>query len=118
MDVRFEGQQNLSDHGLTKDRYVIDEGESGQNLRPLLLRQDGPPFTLEPSDRGVAVEGNYKDVSLRLSGPEIADVADMKKVKTAVGKDDGLALGFFGGDDQAEFRERLELVQFIQRWIL
>jgi len=48
--------------------------------------------SLQPADRRVGVDRDDETISQRPGRGEIPDVADMEKIKTAVGEDDLLPL--------------------------
>jgi len=64
MDIRLESTQNVFHVGLLEDGDVIDIGKGSDDLRSFLLLEDGPAFSFQFSDRAVAVEGDYQNISL------------------------------------------------------
>ena len=75
-----------------KNRDIIHTPEAGEDFCPLFLREDWPVRAFQTSNRTVTVHSDDQYISERFGFLQIADMADMEKVKTAVGKDDPFSL--------------------------
>ena len=103
MDVGLEGEQNLFHVGFTEDNDVIDALESGQDLGPFPLGEEGASGSLEGAHGRVAVQGHDQDVPLIGGFAEVPDVPHMEKVETTVGQHDPPAAALLGLDGLPQF---------------
>jgi hypothetical protein len=91
MNVRTQKTDETGDIGRIKDDYRVNICQGRQDLRALAFRNTRTAFTLECACAGIRING-YNQLAAKLLGcPQIADVAYVKKVETAVGQDDLLA---------------------------
>ena len=99
VDVRPEGVQQLTGGRMRVDVDEVDRFQGCEVLRPKFLgdiRRVGPFI-----DLGVAGEGDDQDIPLALGKVQVADVAGVHDVKTAVAVDDapvGLPSGIRAGE--------------------
>lgn len=82
------------DAWLAEDDYVIDGTERGDELRASDLIEDGAAGPLEVADARVRIDADDENVSFAAGSFQIANVADVERVKAAVGKNDALRVLF------------------------
>ena len=85
---------------LREDDHGIDIGEGGENFGALGFRHDRAAFAFQCADRSVGVDGNNELASKCAGSVEIANVADVEDVETAVGEGDAIS-GVAPGRDAA-----------------
>jgi hypothetical protein len=88
-------RQHAGNHGLgrgiVKYCYVVHGLKRRQYFSALFLGEDGPSFAFQLTNASVAVDGNKEKVA-ELSGiGQVARMAGMQQVKTAVGEDNPVA---------------------------
>jgi hypothetical protein len=88
VDVRLNLPQDAVDCRCVKEEHVVDAVESSEDFRALSFGLQRAPFSLERGDAGVAVDAEYQHVAECPGFMQISYVADMKKIETAVGKND------------------------------
>lgn len=64
MDIGLKSTQDVFHVRLLEDGDVIDKGEGSDDPSSFVLFENGPAFSLQFSDRAVAVEGYYQNISL------------------------------------------------------
>ena len=77
--------------GLGKHDHGVHVGEGGQNFGALGGGHQRTPGALQAAHRLIRIETDHEFSAELLGGAEIADVADVQQVETAVGQDDALA---------------------------
>ena len=91
MNVRTQETDKTGDIGRIEDDYRVNICQGPQDLRALAFRHTRTAFTLECAGAGIRINGHNQLAAELLGCPQIADVAYVKKVETAVGQDDLLA---------------------------
>src|SRR6266487_2301174 len=76
---------------LGKYRDVVDAGERGQDFGSFGLRDERPAGAFEGTRAGVIIETEDQEIAERPRLLEVAHVAQVEQVETAVGKDAALA---------------------------
>jgi len=108
-DIRPERGNNAKRIRFVEDRYEIHTGQGGQKLSALHLWEDGSSGRFDKPDRPVAVDSHHQAVSVSTCPLEIPQMADMKQIKTAIGKDDSLFLFSEAVEDGSELANALDL---------
>jgi hypothetical protein len=99
-----------------KNRDIVHTPKAGENLCPLFLREDWPVRAFQASNGMVTVHPNDQYIPERFGFLKISDMADMKKVKTTVGKNDPFSLCPKAFENPAENFSILNL--FLQSYLL
>src|SRR5579864_1853764 len=71
---------------------IVHAFQRRDEFRPRLSRKQGPSIALQLPHGSVAVHSHHQDVSLFFRALEVANVPDMKQVKTPVGKNNPSSL--------------------------
>ena len=92
-DIRLQcGDQALGVRFVEQD-HIIDTAERGDHFRPLSVRDDRPIRRLvQTPDGRIAVDGDDKQVTQVFRSLEVARMAHVHEIETAVGKDDPFLL--------------------------
>jgi len=69
----------------------IHGAQGGEQAGPLGGGQNGPAGTFQGAHRLIIVDGHDEAAAQSAGGPQIAEMADMKNVKTAIGQHDGFS---------------------------
>lgn len=92
VDVGAEFREDRGGLGFVEDGDEIDRFQSGHGLGTVFFANQGTQFALYGADARIAVQADYQDVAEGSRLRETANVADVQKVKAAVGPDDLSAL--------------------------
>jgi hypothetical protein len=93
MNVRTQQTDETGNVGRIEDGYRVNIRQRRQNFRALAFGHARTAFTLECARAGVRINGHNQFAAKLLGGPQISDVAYVKKIETAIGQDDLLAGG-------------------------
>src|SRR5579859_3922181 len=91
MNVRTQETDKAGHIGRIEDDYRVNICQGCQDLRALAFRHTRTALALECAGAGIRINGHNQLAAELLGCPQIADMAYMKKVKTAIGQDDLLA---------------------------
>ena len=91
-DLRPHSLEQFKRRVFLEDDDHVDRFKPRQHLRARFLALHRAAFTLEPFDRGVAVEPDDKPIAGATRLGQQPDVAGMQEVKASVGKADAQAL--------------------------
>jgi len=91
IDIRAHGCQESMGTDLREDDDGVDAGERGDDGGTLSLRDQWTSRTFEFSDRTVAVQSDDEEITKPAGALQIAYMAEVKQVETAVGGDHALA---------------------------
>ena len=93
-DIRLQcGDQALGVRFIEQD-HVIDTAERSDHFRPLRFRNDRPIRSLiQTPDGRVAIDGNDEQVAQIFRGLEVARMAHVHEIETAVREHDAFLLG-------------------------
>ena len=96
MDIRKKFLKQLFHVGFREKQDEIDSANCGDQLGAGLLVENGAAGAFEVAKTGIGIYRDDEDVTFALGAFEIANVADVERVKAAVGENDALAslLGF------------------------
>ena len=109
---------NLADESanvwLRKNYDRIYRCESCQDFGALVLGHDRTRFAFECSHRGVGVYCNHKLSAQFFRGLQVTHMADMKKIKAAVGERDAFACALPVSSASAQFFTRKNFCSVVQ----
>jgi len=96
VNVRKEILEQLFHIGFRENQDEVDSANCGDELSTGLLVEDRTASAFQVTKAGIGIHGDDKDVALAPGTFKVADVADVERVKAAVGENDALAslLGF------------------------
>ena len=92
-DIRLHEPNDLRWRVLVENHDGINAFERGKQFRAFTFRRDRAAWSFVPADGRVAVQSDDQQISKASGALEIPDVAGMKKVEDAVGKNDAAAGG-------------------------
>ena len=102
VDIGAQFLQKFLDVGFGEEHNVIHDAEGGDDKRAGMFVEDGTAGTFQRADTGIGVDADNEDVSFGLGSGQIADMANVKRVETAVGEDDRLPTELRRGQEFAE----------------
>ena len=79
--------------GLVENDHVVHPAQGSHQLGAVGRGQNRSSLPLEPPNRGIVVDRYDKEIGFLGGSLQIADVADVQEVETAVGESDGTARG-------------------------
>jgi hypothetical protein len=91
-DMRLKRRDEFERGLFIKYGYVIHTFKAREDFRPLLLRKDGSFRTFQALNRTITVYPHDQYITEGFGFFQITDMAEMKKVETAIGEDDPLSL--------------------------
>jgi hypothetical protein len=91
VNVRAEVFEQRFDARFTEEEDVIDGAKRGHQEGAGVLIKNGAAGALQCADTRVSIDADNQEVAFAAGSFEITDVADVKSIKTAVGKNDSLA---------------------------
>src|SRR5574341_1105500 len=106
--IRLDRRNHLAGIRRIKDRHIVHTRERGQHFGPLPLRHQRPFRPLERGHRRIAVDRHDQEIPERAGFLEVPGVANVKEVKTAVGKHNTTTVSPGNRSELGEFRNCLE----------
>jgi hypothetical protein len=91
VNVRAEVFEQRLDTRLSEQKDVIDVAKRGDEEGAGVLVKNGAAGALQCADARVGIDADDEDIAFAARALEIADVADVKHIKTPVGENDALA---------------------------
>lgn len=88
VNVRPQQTYQLGDIRRVKDRDGINVTEGCQNFRAFVAGNSRPAFAFESPRACIRIHRDDQPAAQFFGGAQIADVADVKKIKTSIGQDD------------------------------
>ncbi len=88
---------------LGKQDDVVHGAERGDQLRAGGAGQDRPARSLQRAHRVIVVDGDDQAIGFARGAVEVAHVADVQEVETAVGERDRAPGAAVGGDERDQF---------------
>src|SRR5208283_3389497 len=89
-----------------KDSYIVDRAKSGDKLRAGLLIENRTTRTFQAADAVIGIYADNENIALLFCALEVTNMADMKRIKTAVGEGNALAFCLGIGNAGVEMLER------------
>lgn len=86
LKIGADRHQQLFNGRLIEDGYGVNKSDSGNDLGTFIFRHERPPFTLQSSHLPVGVDADDQKSAEGFCTGKVADMADVKKVKTPVGE--------------------------------
>ncbi len=108
VNVRAQIFEEGFDIGFREEQDEIDIAQRGHQQSAGLLVEDRAAGSFQAVDTGIGIDGDDEDIAFAFRPREIADVANMKSIETAVGQDDALALALEIPDGRADEFTRLD----------
>jgi hypothetical protein len=102
MNVWAERFEKALDVGIGKKDYKIDGAKRSDQLSASLFIENGAAGALQLSDAGIGIDSDDEEIALLLCTIEIAHMANVERVKAAVGEDDALPCRLGIGDEEFE----------------
>ena len=103
MDIRAEQAHQLADIRRVENGDGINILQCRQDFSALLLFDSRAALAFQPAHAGIRIHGDNQFAAKLFGRAKIADMADVKQVKAAVGEDDFLSGGAPGADLFGEF---------------
>jgi hypothetical protein len=94
VNVGMEIFEEGFDARFAEEHDVVDAAECGDQFRAGVFVKDGTTGPFEVADACVRINADHEDVALAASSFEIADVAYVERIKTAVSENDALSVFF------------------------
>src|SRR5580692_1703919 len=86
VNVGAEIYEERLDARFVEKHHVIDAAERGDELRAGVFVEDGATRTFESADARVGIDADDENVAFAAGSCEVANVAYVKRIKTAVRK--------------------------------
>src|SRR5208282_5069956 len=94
MNLRAEVFEKRRDTWLAEEDYIIDGAKRSDKERAGVFITNGAAGAFQRTDAGVRIDADDEEVAFAARGFEITDVSHVERIKTAVGKNDALAVPF------------------------
>jgi hypothetical protein len=91
VNVRAEVFEQRFDARFAEEEDVIDGAKRGDEQGPGVLIKNGAAGAFQCADARVSIDADNQEVAFAAGSFEITDVADVKSIKTTIGKNDTLA---------------------------
>ena len=102
-DIRPDRPNQLQGGIFRKNGHIVDRLQAGYQFGSFPRRHNRPAASLEPTDRGVAVDPHNEAIGQVAGSLQSVQVAHMEKVKATVGEGDHLSLAPETADDAGKF---------------
>lgn len=109
VDVGADGFEESDRAGFAENDHGVHAGQGGEDGGAVAFGDEGAVGAFELADGAVGIEADDQEVAELFGALEVADVAVVKEVETAVGGDDGLAAATGGVGPAAGLGEGQEL---------
>ncbi len=110
MDIRTKDLEKTVDGRIIEDHDVIDTCKRSDHYCPVCFTLQRSTLTFQHVNRAVAVDSDNEEISQGPGTLEIADMAHMDKIKTAVGQDHLGAVRVHFGEQARKVSKVLNLV--------
>jgi hypothetical protein len=95
VNVGAEIFEDRFDARFAEENDIVDAAECSNELRASLFAQDGATRTFESADARVGIDADDENVAFAAGSCEVANVAYVKRIKTAVRKNDAVCVFSF-----------------------
>src|SRR5207245_1762396 len=102
VNVRTQLFEQSFDIRFGEEHNVIHRPERGNDLGASIFIENRAACSLEVAYAGIGIHTDNEDVAYAASAFQITNVADVERIKTAVGEDDLLTLAPVFGDFRAQ----------------
>ena len=102
VDVGAKFSEEFFDVGFGEDHDIVDIAKSSDEEGTGVFIEDRAARTFEGTDAGIGIDADDEDVPFGLCAGEIADVADVERVKAAIGENDRFTMALLSGQTFTE----------------
>src|SRR5258706_15803902 len=92
MNIRAQVLQKTFHVGFSEEHDVVHAAKRGNELGASVFIEDWAAGPLEVADAGIGIHADNKNVTFAARTFKITNMSDVQRIKTAVGKDDALAM--------------------------